>query len=224
MNGRTIAIGDIHGCSLALARLLETVQPQANDCLITLGDCVDRGPDSCGVIEQLLELREKCRLVNLLGNHEEMMLRHLDGRPPVHDWLPFGGAETLKSYESASPSVLARHVEFIRGWLDYFETDDHVFMHASYDSAMPFEETNWEAWRWHWLHAGMPTPHYSGKTVVVGHTAQKAGNILNAGHLICIDTYCYGNGWLTAIDVNSNMTWQANKLGQVRFDQLANAS
>ncbi len=79
MASRIIAIGDIHGCSAALRSLTEIIAPQADDTLIPLGDCVDRGPDSCGVLEQLLILRDRCRLFPLLGNHEEMMLNYLDG-------------------------------------------------------------------------------------------------------------------------------------------------
>ncbi len=70
---RILAIGDIHGCSRALETLLALVDPQPDDCVITLGDMVDRGPDSYSVIECLLRLRQKCAMVNLRGNHELMM-------------------------------------------------------------------------------------------------------------------------------------------------------
>src|SRR5580704_11284012 len=71
---RILAIGDIHGCSGALDVLLKAVQPQPDDLLITLGDYVDRGPDSAGVVQRLLQLRETRRVVSLRGNHELMML------------------------------------------------------------------------------------------------------------------------------------------------------
>ena len=74
-------------------RALESIQPQADDTLITLGDCVDRGPESRQVIDELLRLREKCRVIPLLGNHEEMMLNYLDGRPQPDNWLQCGGAQ-----------------------------------------------------------------------------------------------------------------------------------
>src|SRR4051812_9682650 len=69
---RTIAIGDIHGCDAALAALVAAIAPQPNDTLVVLGDFVDRGPNTRGVIDQLIELSQRCRLVTLLGNHEEM--------------------------------------------------------------------------------------------------------------------------------------------------------
>ena len=67
MPSRVIAIGDIHGCATALRALVEAIRPQPDDTLITLGDCVDRGPESRQVIDELLQLREKCRLIPLLG-------------------------------------------------------------------------------------------------------------------------------------------------------------
>jgi serine/threonine protein phosphatase 1 len=63
----------------------------------------------------------------------------------------------------------------------------------------------------------MPGPHRSGKTVIAGHSSQKTGEILDKGHLICIDTYCFGGGWLTALDVDSREAWQANRYGELRL-------
>ena len=71
---RTIAIGDIHGCAIALAKLIEAVAPQPDDTVVPLGDYVDRGIDSRGVIDQLISLAGRCRVVPILGNHEEMLL------------------------------------------------------------------------------------------------------------------------------------------------------
>ena len=88
---RTIAIGDIHGCSQALRALLETICPTESDTLVTLGDHVDRGPDSRGVVCQLLELQKFCRLVPLMGNHEIMMLSVLNGELDSFIWQRYGG-------------------------------------------------------------------------------------------------------------------------------------
>ena len=99
MTARTIAIGDIHGCAEALRTIVGAIAPQSNDTIVVLGDCVDRGPQSADAINQLLALCERCRLVPLLGNHEEMMLaaRESDaaswaacamrkGMPPAPTW------------------------------------------------------------------------------------------------------------------------------------------
>jgi len=64
--------------------------------------------------------------------------------------------------------------------------------------------------RWH------PGPHVSGKTVITGHSSQKTGEILDLGHLVCIDTYSHGGGWLTALEVQSRHLWQANQQGELR--------
>src|SRR6516225_5447385 len=89
-NGRTIAIGDVHGCAEALAALIQAIQPGPDDQIVTLGDYIDGGPDSCGVIDQLLALSGRCRLIPLLGNHEEMLLAALEGRSELASWLHFG--------------------------------------------------------------------------------------------------------------------------------------
>jgi serine/threonine protein phosphatase 1 len=74
MPGRTIAIGDIHGCAAALRAVIAAIKPTAEDTLVTLGDYVDRGPDSRGVIDEMLLLEKRCHVLPLLGNHEVMML------------------------------------------------------------------------------------------------------------------------------------------------------
>ncbi len=81
MAGRTIAIGDIHGCSAALEALIREIKPTPEDTLVTLGDYVDRGPNSKRVIEILLAMRTRCKLITLKGNHELLLLRGLNPRP-----------------------------------------------------------------------------------------------------------------------------------------------
>ena len=73
--GRTIAIGDVHGCPAALAALVRASAPTPLDTLVFLGDYIDRGPDSRGVLGQVIELTGRCVVVPLLGNHEEMVCR-----------------------------------------------------------------------------------------------------------------------------------------------------
>jgi serine/threonine protein phosphatase 1 len=219
MSKRIIAIGDIHGCSMALRALIAVIQPRLGDTIIPLGDCVDRGPDSRGVIEELLALRERCRLVPILGNHEEMMLNFIDGRPQPDDWLLCGGRETVASYVDAAgkqQSIPREHEEFIRTWGDCFETDTHFFVHASYEADRPLAQQHWQTMRWQTLRASFPDPHKSGKTAVVGHTSLKDGEILDIGHLVCIDTYCWGGGWLTAFDATTGQVWQADRNGRLR--------
>jgi serine/threonine protein phosphatase 1 len=99
---RLLAIGDIHGCLDPLRRLLETVAPQAGDQFVFLGDYIDRGPDSVGVIDTLLDFRQKYRAVFLRGNHEQMLLNYLAGKGEA--WLDVnnGGAITFHQYKNSS--------------------------------------------------------------------------------------------------------------------------
>lgn len=224
MPARVIAIGDVHGCDAALRAIMEAVNPQADDTIIILGDCVDRGSHSRQVIEQLLALRSRCRLVCLLGNHEEMMLNFVDGKPQPDDWLQCGGAETVESYRDANGKlqpISEEQLAFIRSWGDVYETSSHFFVHGSYEPHSALGKQHWQTMRWQSLKYSMPGPHLSGKTAIVGHTAQKSGEILDAGYLKCIDTFCWGGGWLTALDTTTGQIWQADRTGQLRADKQA---
>src|SRR5437588_7691437 len=146
MPQRVIAIDDIKGCARALRALIEAMRLQPDDTLIPLGDAIDRGPESRQVIDELLSLRERCRLVPLLGNHEEMMLNYLDGKPQPDNWLEVGGAATVESYREAEGKLFqpsSEHIEFIRTWGDYFETDSYFFVHASYEPERRLGEQHW---------------------------------------------------------------------------------
>jgi serine/threonine protein phosphatase 1 len=112
--GRTIAIGDIHGCSTALGLLIDIVQPESCDTLICLGDIIDYGPDSKKAIEQLLELNEKTNLVLIMGNHEEMLLEVVKGNEDIDHWKKFGGDKALESYQCDHPREIPyEHPNFI---------------------------------------------------------------------------------------------------------------
>ncbi len=73
-----------------------------------------------------------------------------------------------------------------------------------------------EMLRWESLRETTPGPHDSGKTAILGHTAQQGGEVLDLGHLKWIDTFCYGGGWLTAMDVMTEEVWQADRDGKLR--------
>lgn len=216
MANRVIAIGDVHGCAGALKLLLDVVCPLATDTFVFLGDCVDRGPDSRGVIEQMLALSDLCQVIPLLGNHEEMVLAAHDRPGTATEWLRHGGREMLASYEVESAREITReHLLYMRTWRDFWETSRHFFAHGGYDPETPLADQEWGFQRWQAIHWAIPEPHLSGKIAVVGHSAQKTGKVLDAGHLICIDTYCHGGGWLTALDVTTGTSWQASEDGRV---------
>lgn len=215
---RTIAIGDIHGCATALAAILRAIDPQPLDTLVTLGDYVDRGPDSAGVLEQMIALGRRCRHVPLLGNHEEMLIASRDDSTEFKFWLRYGGQQTLASYGSAAnfSQIPAAHWQFIEGCRVCWETERHFFTHASYEPDAPLDQQEREVLLWQSLRDVVPGPHRSGKIVVVGHTPQPDGRMLDLGYLKCLDTGCCYGGWLTACDVESGMLWQSDNEGAVR--------
>jgi serine/threonine protein phosphatase 1 len=222
---RTLAIGDIHGCSSALDALLAAMAPAPEDMLIFLGDYVDRGPDTRGVLDRLIQLKSRGPLVTLRGNHELMMLRSRSDRMEYRMWCSVGGLQALGSYGSGLgragtlENVPPEHWEFLsNSCVDYHETDTHIFVHASLNPDLPLNDQPEEALFWDFLNE--PIRHPSGKIIVCGHTSQRSGNILDLGSTICIDTYVYGGQWLTGLDVHARTYWQANLMGDVRTGVL----
>jgi len=213
---RTLAIGDIHGCITALNLLLDMMQPTAGDTVIPLGDYVDRGPDSCAVLERLIGLGNICTLLPIRGNHDIMMLTARDmGGAYRRDWFNMvGGDATLASYGGSIDGVPSTHWAFLERTLPYVETTSHIFVHAGVDPELAMEDQTDDVLYWEKLRN--PGPHISGKWVICGHTSQKNGIPLDLGHLLCIDTWVYGNGWLSGLDVASGRIYQANERGETR--------
>jgi len=244
-DGRTIAIGDIHGCATALRTLLSALELAAEDTLVVLGDAIDRGPDSRDVLDQLLAVSQSCRLVPIFGNHEQMLLDTIGGQMPLQDWLIHGGAETLDSYgpDAALTEMPLEHIDFLCTWGNYHETKGyetkgykterrktkghktagHFFAHGNYLPKKKLSKQPWEEMRWRSLKYSTPGPHTSGKIAVLGHTANKQGKIINLGHLVCIDTYCHGGGWLTALEPETGKVWQASEVGKSQLSALPSA-
>jgi serine/threonine protein phosphatase 1 len=110
-----------------------------------------------------------------------------------------------------------RHLDFLKQCRAYFETVGHIFVHAYYDPNLPLRQQNENGLRWAALPPN-PECHYSGKVAVVGHRSQKSGEILDLGYMNCIDTYCHGGGWLTALEVQTGRVWQANVAGELRVE------
>lgn len=206
MPDRVIAIGDIHGCSMALDKLVDVARPAAGDTVVTLGDYINRGPDSRAVIDKLIRLRRRCTLVPLLGNHEEMLLQNREARTIVP-----GGCR--KDPQNELELFRDEHFAFLETCVLHYETDTHFFVHANYKPKVKLAEQDRYTLLWLPLHGHVPRRHQSRKIAVVGHTAQHGGEILNRPHLKCIDTYCHGGGWLTALDVQSGRVWQVNRNG-----------
>ncbi len=224
--GRVLAIGDVHGCLTALDTLLGFVRPGPADQIVLLGDYVDRGPDSKGVLDRLVELRRSYEVVGLRGNHEIMMLGARLGRDDYRFWTGFGGAEALESYAGVDGAgtlddIPDSHWQFVEGrCVDWYETETHIFVHANLYPDLPLagQPTHWLHWQT--LSPALHRPHRSGKTMVCGHSEQRDGRPLVLDRAVCIDTWAYGDGWLTCLDVATGEFWQANELGQTRSGRL----
>lgn len=219
MSGRTLAIGDIHGCDAALQSLLGAIAIHPEDTVVILGDAIDRGPGSKQVLERILQLSQECRVVFVLGNHEEMLLDALIDMRAVEGWLRYGGLATVESYGGDPQKIPEAHISFLKSAVSLWETDSEIFIHANLEGASPLDQQPAEWLRWTHL-TGLEVPHPSGKRVVCGHTPQRSGVPLVVPGWVCVDTFACGGGWLTCLDVASNDYCQANQAGILRFGRL----
>lgn len=151
---RVYAIGDVHGCLDKLAVLHAAIaddlraNPTSGALLVHLGDYIDRGPDSAGVIEAAMAFTA-CPVVNLMGNHEATLLAALDGDAPSGtDWLYYGGREALRSWglpdwtprAEWAAGIPARHVAFLRDLAIQHRVGPYLFVHAGVKPGVPLAE------------------------------------------------------------------------------------
>jgi serine/threonine protein phosphatase 1 len=217
-SGRLIAIGDVHGCCHALDTVLDALVPEADDRIVFLGDLVDQGKESKEVLERIQRLRQECQLVLIRGNHEEMMFAARESEAALRYWERCGGVATLNSYRFGGNlnDIPREHWALLDACIPYYETDEYIFTHANYLADTPMSEQPEYTLRWALFDPPKERPHFSGKTVIVGHTEQKNAEILDLGFAMCIDTTCWKYGWLTAIDVEARDVWQASRWGILR--------
>ena len=221
---RLFAIGDIHGCAQAFEALVDAIHLQPGDRLVTLGDYCNKGRNTKAVLEYLIELYRQGVLIPLRGNHEIKLLRALELQRSYEADRVLVDRFTLQSYsDSGWPGSLSdipdAHVRFIREHCrDYYETNSHIFVHATVAPSIPLHEQLSEFLFWKKM--SKPHPHYSGKTVICGHTPQKNGRPLNLGHVICLDTAIADGQWLTCLEVKSGQVWQANQAGKLRMSWI----
>lgn len=220
---RAYAIGDIHGRADLLDALLRQIakeeesRPAADTFIVFLGDLIDRGADSAGVVDRLLTTNwGHATPIFLMGNHEEMLLRILDGdHVIVHDWLSYGGFECAQSYGAPAATMIASsdedavamlveaipaaHVDFIRSFGDSFRFGDYLFVHAGIRPGVPLEQQSVRDLRW--IRDGfLDVTRNDGVTVVHGHTIVR--EVSEGAGRIGIDTGAYTSGTLTALCVD----------------------
>jgi diadenosine tetraphosphatase ApaH/serine/threonine PP2A family protein phosphatase len=197
----TYAIGDVHGCLDKLVRLLARCRAHAGDRprrLVFVGDYIDRGPNSRGVIDTLLELqRKEPRIICLRGNHEAMMLDAIETGDEVL-WLLNGGGQTLESYDATQALDLpAELVEWADGLPLSFDDGRRLFVHAGLNPRVPLDRQTEQDLLW------IREPFLSsrsdfGRLIVHGHTPLRTGVPDLRSNRLNIDTAAVFGGPLTA--------------------------
>lgn len=191
-------IGDVHGCFHTFEGLLRHWNP-ATERLVQVGDLVDRGTDSPGVVElaRQLQLRERGRAVFLMGNHDWGMARHLGPDGPFSEWLEWGGRETLHQYRALHPSWLGPHAAWLAARPIFWENDHVLISHAGCaDTPRPLDPENPDGALWR---RGPLLP--LGKLQVVGHTPTDDGrpSFDTATQTLYLDTGVYRAQSLTGV-------------------------
>jgi len=221
---RTLAIGDIHGSFITLSTLLNALDIQPTDRLVFLGDYIDRGPDSKKVLDLLTQPEAPDSRVFLRGNHEAMILDARESFLQADIWQSYGGLETAFSYGANysrdwASAIPDNHWAFIENTLPFYETANHIFVHACLDPDLDLCDQ--PAWLLYWETLDKMQRHKSGKRIICGHTPQRSGKIAELGYAICIDTGSASGGWLTGLDVDSGHYWQTNERGDTRTGSLS---
>lgn len=180
--------------------------------------CRSNTPPSFG--PRTKSLRKRCHLVALRGNHEIMMLRARDDRSLLLNWIACGGETTLDSYGATRfLDVPGSHWDFIAGTARFHETEHDFFVHANVRPDLPLKDQ--PGYNLFWEHlGGAVARHVSGRRMICGHTPQTSGLPLDLGHAVCLDTHACGGGWLTCLETESGMYWQANQKGELRSGRL----
>lgn len=172
MSPRSFVIGDIHGCSATLRWLVDgTLRPLPGDRIYLLGDLIDRGPDSKGVLDYIFELRQRGLAVNTVrGNHEEMLLQACRDRNSLAMWLANGGQTTLESFQADGPGdIPPLYRNFLDSLPSYILLDEFVIVHAGLNFAPqdPFEDTSAMLWT---RSSYVDRQRIGGRRLICGHT------------------------------------------------------
>ena len=224
---RVYAIGDVHGRVDLVDELLDRIEldrqsrGRAKTVIVFLGDLIDRGPTSAQVIERLRTYAPPgARLVFLIGNHEEVLIRLLRGESQyLQDWLRFGGAECAQSYgikarvlkgdADRAVAVLrdkipAEHQQFLQNFVDTFRLGSYLFVHAGIRPGVKLAEQSQTDLRW------IREPFLENKgdygfLVVHGHTIGEEVQV--RANRIGLDTGAYHSGVLTALGLEGRERW-----------------
>ena len=206
------AISDIHGCANTFKALLRKIKFSKEDTLYLLGDYIDRGPDSRGVIDHIWELQEDGYAVHCLrGNHEQMLLDELAEKEVWYNGEP----ETLKSFHAKSYQYIPiPYIEWMEQLPYFFDMKDYILVHAglNFKTKFPLDDTNEMIWIRH-FYDDIDKDWLGNRIIVHGHTPTRQLTIktsmkeLSETPAINIDGGCvyesFGLGHLCAINLDT---------------------
>jgi serine/threonine protein phosphatase 1 len=224
---RVYAIGDVHGRRDCLDRLLAAIDADdaargpARTTLVFLGDLVDRGPDSCGVIERAMAVSNARRCVFLMGNHEEILIHSWEGdRRTAALFHRVGGRETMMSYGLSAhdydaldlPELVAEvgarvpsaHIAFLRRFEDCWSSGDYLFAHAGVRPGVALDAQSPADLRWI-RREFLDDARDHGAIIVHGHSITEDPDI--QPNRIGIDTGAFASGKLTALGLEGATRW-----------------
>jgi len=197
------AVGDIHGCADELRMLINKLPLTPDATVVFVGDYVDRGPSSRGVIDTVLELHQHCEVVPLMGNHEAMFLDFIEDPHSARAgaFIYNGGSATLASYadEHGEVEIPQEHIDFLYNLRLCYESEHNFFVHAGIPS-VPITELDLveHGPAMLWMRGAFLTSDFDwGKVVVHGHTPVREVSI--CANRINIDTGCVFRRRLTAV-------------------------
>ena len=195
---KIFAIGDTHGCAAELQEMLDIIdaQKQSGDLIIYLGDYIDRGPNSKGVVDIILERRNRgLEEIALMGNHEDMMLDQSSS------WFYNGGTQTVESYGGfGSWKLPPDHEEFYNNLKLFHFHGKWFFVHAGLDPTEPYDKQVKHTLIWDRTSVGYKGVYVGDWNVVYGHTPTEKPIV--RPHQIGIDTGCVFGYSLTCAVIN----------------------
>jgi serine/threonine protein phosphatase 1 len=199
----TYAVGDVHGALHKLESLIARCRDHAGGRaarFVFLGDYIDRGPQSAGVIRCLMELEAQLPgdVVSLMGNHEQMLLSIIDGEVSADDWLPQGGSQTLESYGIEDVRDLpCDHVDWLRALRLSYDDGRRFFAHAGVNPERPLDAQDDHDLLWI-REPFLSDPRDYGRLIVHGHTPVENGVPDLRGNRLDLDTRAGYGGPVTA--------------------------
>ncbi len=194
----TYIVSDIHGCNLTFRKALKNIGLKKTDTLIVLGDLIDRGSDSKGVIDTIfLLLEHEFNVKCIKGNHEQMLLDSLDDISSKVNWMRNGGKETLKSFLTSDINKIPNnYIDFIQELPLYLEIENFIFIHACINMTIdfPFSDEFTLLWGRDW-EKYYDSNWLGSRKIIHGHTPKISTDIelqiINENNIICIDNGSY---------------------------------